>query len=203
VRVVLVLVTLAAAVGCVSAPPALPAPAPAPLNPPSKPFAMPPAWQSKRKPGPPVAPPALSALTWHVLVDQYEPHQKKTPNWQPLAANETVVLEMPKRSAIRCVAPPLEIAPQTNDFESELEAWSLSRSVLCSSDGWHTWTSYQHRTRLLPDGTSELDYRSDGWLSERASDGTVINTVLSLRAEEPRRAATLGPPQVIPARASN
>jgi hypothetical protein len=164
---------------------------------PSKPFVAPDAWQSKRKATPPVPAPDPALHTWHVFVDQYEPHQKNTPLWQPLPAHQTLEVHMPEGSAFRCVALPLEIRAEANDFETELEAWRLSRSVLCSSDGWRTWSSYAHRLGILPDGTRQPDYKSDAWLSERSSDGVARNTVLSLRAEPPRREATTGPPQIV------
>jgi len=171
--------------------------APARLAVPTHPFVAPEAWQSKRKPGPPIPAPDPTSLTWYVLVDQYEPHQKKTPLWQALSARETVEVQMPEGSAFRCVAPPLEIRAEANDFDTALEAWRLSRSVLCSSDGFRTWSSYAHRIAIMPDGARQPDYKSDAWLSERATDGTVQNTVLSLRAQTPRREATTGPPQIV------
>jgi hypothetical protein len=162
-------------------------------------FVPPHTWKPARGHAEPVEPPALSELTWYVLIDQYEPHQKRTPEWQPLAADRTVEIAMPPGSHYRCVAVPLHIEPKADDMERELEGWFLARDVLCSSDGFRTWTSQPHRIILTRDGKRELDYRSDGWLRERAADGTIIHTVVSLRAEQPRREATTGPPQVLTA----
>jgi hypothetical protein len=167
------------------------------LAPPIAPFVAPQAWRPKRGGAAPVPPPDLDSQTWQVLVDQYEPHQKQTPQWQALPARDTVEIAMPAGSRIRCVAAPLEVTPEANDFESQFEEWLLSRSVLCSSDGFQSWSSYPHRLRLRPDGTRQLDYRADAWLSERASDGSVRNTVLSLRDQAPTRAATTGPPRIL------
>ena len=38
---------------------------------------------------------------------------------------------------------------------------------------------------------------SDIWLRERATDGTVLHTKISVRAEAMKREATVGPPQVL------
>lgn len=173
-----------------------PEPAQAPPLPVSA-FVPPQLWKPRRGDAAPVPPPALSELTWYVLVDQYEPHQKTTPAWQPLAADQTVEVAMPAGSRHRCIAPPLHIEPQPDDMERQLEAWFLARDVLCSSDGFRTWNAYPYRIRWLGDGKRELDAKSDGWLRERTSDGSIINSVVSLRAEPPRREATLGPPQVL------
>jgi hypothetical protein len=177
-------------------------PQPSAAEPPAPPlpvsaFVAPEPWKPTRGDAPPVPPPALSELTWYVLIDQYEPHQKATPVWQPLAADQTVEIAMPPGSHQRCIAPPLHIEPQADEMERQLEAWFLARDVLCSSDGFRTWNAYPHRVRLHRDGKRELDYRSDGWLRERASDGSIVNTVVSLRSERPRREATVGPPQVL------
>ena len=176
-------------------------PAPAPPLPtqplPTQPFEAPKAWTPLRGGGAAVSPPAVSELTWHVLVEQYEPRQKPTPEWQPLPAAETVEVKMPAGSRMRCIAPPLHITPEPNDFGSALESWFLAREVLCSADGFQTFSAHPYRMHLTPDGKRELDYRSDGLLNERAADGAIIHTAVSLRAEAPRRAATQGPPQVL------
>ena len=185
-----------------------PAPAPAPQPPPpsaakaevvlpTQAFEAPKPWTPLRGGGAPVSPPPISELTWQVFVEQYEPHQKPTPEWQPLPAAETVEVKMPAGSRIRCIAPPLRISPEPNDFGSELEAWFLAREVLCSSDGFQTFSAHPYRMHLGVDGKREVDYRSDGLLRERAADGTIIHTAVSLRPEAPRREATQGPPQVL------
>jgi hypothetical protein len=135
--------------------------------------------------------------TWHAYVDQYEPHQRKTPVWQALPADQAVGLEMPLGSHFQCVALPLEVTPQANDYDTELYAWSLMRSVVCSSDGWQHWTEYPQHARLMLGGTRQMPNRSETWLRERTQDGSTHNTLIALRAEEPRRDATTGPPQII------
>ncbi len=178
-----------------------PAPAlqPAPsLAPPTKAFVAPQAWRSKGKPAISVEPPDLTAQTWRVFVEQYAPHQRKTPVWQPLPACEAVELAMPPGSRFRCIANPLSIEPAANAFGTRLSAWLLARSVFCSSDGWRTWTEYPHRVRLLADGKSKLDYQSDALLRERGGDGAARQTLMVVRSEPERREATLGPPRVLP-----
>lgn len=159
---------------------------------PGEPFVAPKQWTPTRGDAKPVAPPVVSDLTWYVLVDQYEPHQKLTPDWKPLAAEQTVEVKMPPGSSLRCVAPPLHIEAQSDELETTFEYWFLTREVLCSSDAFRTFTAYPHRVRLRPDGTRQLDYRSEGWLREHAPDGSLVQTVVSLRARsrgEQRRTA--------------
>jgi hypothetical protein len=132
-----------------------------------------------------------------VLVDQYEPHQKPTPEWQPLPAVETVEVKMPEGSGLRCIVPPLQISAEPEESGRSLESWFLSREVLCSGDGFRSFSAHPFRMHLMPDGKRELDYRSDAWLRERGADGTIVHTQVMMRAEAPRRDATVGPPQVL------
>mgnify|MGYP003428973212 FL=1 len=164
---------------------------------PTQPFSAPQPWKPTQGDGQAVQPPQASEYTWHALVDQYEPHQKPTPQWQPLPAAETVEIAMPPGSSLRCIAPPLKIEAEPEESGRSLESWQLSREVLCTSDGFHTWNAYAYSMRLLPDGKRELSKGSDIWLRERASDGTILHTKLSVRAEALRREATVGPPQVL------
>jgi hypothetical protein len=165
---------------------------------PITPFVAPQPWRSRRPDLAPVAPPDLMQHTWYAFVEQYEPHQIKTPVWQPLPAAEAAEIEMPPGGTIRCFAQPLKLEPDVNAFGTKLLGWVLSRNIVCSGDGWRSWTEYPHRVRLQPDGTRTVEYRSEGWLRERSADGGVQRSVLALRSEAPRREATTGPPQVLP-----
>jgi hypothetical protein len=131
-------------------------------------------------------------------VNQYSPHQIKTPKWQPLPAREVVELAMPPGSTFRCMATALEVKTDANTFGTELRAWLLSRSILCSSDGFRSWTQYPHRVRLSTDGARTVDFQSDGLLRERASDGTVRNTLVVMRSDAEPREASPGPPRILP-----
>ena len=96
-----------------------------------KPFAAPKPFVPRSGHGSPVAPPDLSQETWRALVNQYRPHQKKTPHWQPLPADQRVELQMPPGHGYRCVVYPLDVTQSTNDFGTELKGWSLRRDMLC------------------------------------------------------------------------
>jgi hypothetical protein len=196
--VALACLALAAAVGGCSAQPR-PAEKPnAAFAPPIVAFEPPQAWRSRRPDAAPIAPPDLSQHTRYAFVEQYEPHQVKTPIWQPLPASEATEIAMPPGSTFRCIALPLKLEPDANTFGTQLLGWLLSRNIVCSSDGWRSWTDYPHRVRLRPDGTRTVEYRSEGWLRERMADGTIRRAWLALRSEAPRRAATTGAPQILP-----
>lgn len=164
---------------------------------PTTPFVVPQPWKPTQGKGPAVLPPQAADHTWYVYVEQYEPRQKPTPQWQPLPAAETVEVKMPPGSSLRCIVPPLSIAPEPEESGFSLESWFLAREVLCSGDGFRTFSAHPFRMRLMPDGKRELVERSDGWLRERAADGSIVQTQVSLRPEAPRRDATQGPPQVL------
>jgi hypothetical protein len=179
---------------------AAPAPTPAPAHePPKFEFVAPRAWQSKKQGSEPIAPPDLSLETWRVLVNQQQPIQIKTPHWQPLPAKETVELSMPDGSGFRCIVPPLVVTADANDFGTKLKAWLLTRSFICSGDGFRTWTEYEHRVRVLPDGSREEPVADTGaLLRERGTDQVVRHTFVLLRTTPERREATTGPPKILP-----
>ncbi|MET0341022.1 MAG: hypothetical protein ABW252_08465 [Polyangiales bacterium] len=160
-------------------------------------FVAPRAWKPTWGDGPPVAPPDLDAETWRVFVNQFEPIQRETPTWQALPAREAITLRMPEGSRHQCVASPLEVVAQPDDFGSKLERWLLSRTVVCSSDGFATWSSHPHRVAIDADGTRRVLARTDALLQERARDGAVRESYVALRSDKEIRAASLGAPRIL------
>jgi hypothetical protein len=167
-------------------------------RPPSFTFVAPQAWRS-RKPGvAPIEAPDLAQETWRALVTQSQPLQKKTPHWQALPAAQTVELQMQEASAFRCVVSPAEIRPDANTWGNKLKAWEISRSMLCSSDGWHSWTEAIHHVRR-PVGAERPPEASTGLLlREQESDGSVRQSFVVIRSDKEQREATTGPPRVLP-----
>jgi hypothetical protein len=168
------------------------------LQPPRFEFVAPGPWQAKYGKSPPVPPPDLSLETWRVLVTQNAPLQKETPLWQPLPADRTVELEMPPGSRWSCSSSPIVVDTQADDFNTKLSAWTLTRTFRCSSDAWQTWSEYLHQTRVLPDGSHEMGPEAGALLRERAADQSEIHTFVLLRSDEEQRAATTGPPKIVP-----
>jgi hypothetical protein len=168
------------------------------LGPPEIPFVEPKPWHSYKKSVAEVPPPDLSQETWRAFVNQNQPIQIKTPIWQLLPPKETVALRMPEVSKYACVVTPLKVEYDQNDFQTKLKAWVLSRQLLCSDDGWHTWTEYQHGLRLLPDGTREMLAVPQALLREREADSSIRHTFVLLRSDKEVRDATTGPPKIIP-----
>ncbi len=182
------------------APPAAATPAAAPpaLRPPEVPFKAPEAWQSRKKDAPPIPPPDVDAEVWRAFVNQNQPIQIKTPVWQLLPPRETVVLKMPEVSKFACVVLPLSIVSDANDFNTKLKGWLLSRTLLCSDDGWHSWTEYAHGAKIAADGTREMFTVPQASLREREADSSVRQTYVLLRSDKERREATTGPPRIVP-----
>jgi hypothetical protein len=181
-------------------PASTPAAEPKPTNaaPPATPFTPPQPWRSRGEPVEVVEPPDLARETWRAFVNQYKPMQKKTPLWRPLPAAETVVLEMPAASAFRCIVTPVQVSTETNDYGTKLKAWLLRRDLLCSADGWRSWTEHPHVARLLPDGTRQTTTMAQVQLRERDRDPEVRETFVLVRDDEEPRAATTGPPKILP-----
>ena len=207
---VLALLAACCAIGCQKPAPApqpeaaeqkaLSAAAPQPqaaLKPPQLPFQAPAPWVS-RKGGDPVQPPDVDAQVWRAFVTQNQPLQIKTPKWQSLAPRETVEVAMPEISKFRCVVTPLAIVADTNDFNTKLKAWVLTRRLLCSDDGWHSWTEYSHTTRILPDGTTEMQSVPQALLREREADESIRETFVLLRSDKEQLEAYTGPPRILP-----
>jgi hypothetical protein len=159
-------------------------------------FSAPSAWHSRRGDAA-VDPPDLARETWRVLVNQNQPIQAKTPHWQALPARETVELQMPPRTAFRCLVAPLDIATRANALGTELKAWLLARRVLCSSDGFRTFTESIHRVRVPIGAPREVGDDAGLLLREQDDAGRVRHTFVLLRSEPEPRAATTGPPRVI------
>lgn len=173
--------------------------APAPeLAPPRMPFAPPQPWHSWRTPDEQIAPPDPTKETWRVLVNQRQPMQVPTPKWQPLPATETVTIAMQPESRFRCVVGPLNVEAKTNDPATKLEAWTLRRDLLCSGDGWRTWTQHEHALRVLPDGSRQKVTAAQAFLREQTGDPRARETVVLVRDDQELRTATTGPPRVLP-----
>lgn len=168
----------------------------APHDAPTTAFVAPQPFQLSTPGAAPIAPPDLSKETWRAFVNQYSPHQKKTPKWQPLPASERVELAMPPQSRFRCVVQPVSVTPLANDFSTVFKGWSLLRTMQCSSDGFATWTEYAHRARMLPNGTHEVEFDSEALLREHNGEHP-RETVVRMRTREPRREATTGPPRIL------
>lgn len=144
-----------------------------------------------------VQPPDLEAETWRVMVNQTEPMQRKNPWWQPVKARETVELEMPPGSKFRCMVPPLNVAPEPDEYASDLEAWQFKRSFLCSNDDFRTWSETQLRVRLSAKGTRKVGPEAGILLRERADDGKVHEMFVMMRSDKEKTTAEVGPPRII------
>jgi hypothetical protein len=175
---------------------AKPEPLRAALQPEIAPFEAPAPWRSRREGAAEVAPPPLE--TWRALASQDRPLQTKTPRWQALPPEQTVELAMPEGSAFRCLVTPLQITPAANDFNTELRAFVLARTLLCSADGFRSWTEHPYDLRIRPDGTREEPPEGGALLRERGDGETVRHSFVLLRSDPEPRAATTGPPQVLP-----
>jgi hypothetical protein len=175
------------------------APASAPASaPPRVEYVAPSVWRSTRPGVPEVAPPVAANETWRVLVNQNQPLQKKTPLWQPLSAERSVELAMPEQSAYRCLVTPLASTAHADDFGVKLEAWVLTRSLICSSDGFRSWTEHGHVLRVRPDGSREETLQANALLRERDAAGRVRETYIVVRSTPEPRAATKGAPRILP-----
>jgi hypothetical protein len=190
-------------------PSAAPAPAPQPAaaaqplqqerkyEPPRLEFKAPVAWQSRKSGTPPIPPPDPSAEVWRVFVTQNEPLQIKTPKWQSLPPQENVEVAMPEGSSFRCMVSPLEIATDTNDFNTKLKAWVLKRVLTCSDDGWRNWTEYSHSVRVTPEGQRDMLAVPEALLRERMPDQSIKQSFVLLRSDKEIREATTGPPRIL------
>jgi hypothetical protein len=173
---------------------------PAPTGPPNMTFRAPEAWRSWKDPSVAVAPPDPARETWRVMVQQHRPMQRATPRWQPLPATETVVVAMPKESGFRCVVGPLDVAPEADESGTRLEAWVLRRDLLCSVDGFRSWTEHGHELRVLADGTRRTTATGRALVRERIDPTTVREAFVLMRDDEDLRTATTGPPRIMPDR---
>jgi hypothetical protein len=167
-------------------------------EPPRLTFTPPQPWHSWKTPDERIAPPDPTKETWRVLVHQRQPMQVPTPKWQRLPATETVPVAMQPESRFRCVVGPLTVEAKANDPATELEAWTLRRDLLCSGDGWQTWTQHEHALHLLPDGTRRTVTAAQASLREHTGDPRARETVVLVRDDEELRTATTGPPRVLP-----
>jgi hypothetical protein len=154
-------------------------------------------WQSKKPDLTPVQPPDLAEEVWRAFVSQNEPIQIKTPRWQALPADQTVELQMAEDSHFRCQVTPLVITPEANDFNTKLKAWVMSRTLMCSDDGWKNWTEYSHTVHLAPGGERKMFAVPEALLRERQPDGSVRQTFVILRSDKEQRDATTGPPRIL------
>jgi hypothetical protein len=132
-----------------------------------------------------------------VLVTQNQPLQTKTPLWQPLPASETVALQMPAGSGFRCIVTPVRVSSDANTWGTKLKAWGLARSVLCSGDGWRSWTESIHREHLQLGAPREVAPDNGLLLRERGDDGGVRHSFVVMRSDKEKREATTGPPRIL------
>jgi hypothetical protein len=165
---------------------------------PAVPYVAPEPFRSSKDPADVVAPPDPAGETWRVLSNRAKPIQTKTPRWRPLPARQTVPVEIQAQTRYRCVVTPLQVTPVTDDFKTELKAWFMRRDLLCSSDGWHSWTEHPHTVRVEADGTRKTLLRGEVLLRERGAGLDAWETVVMMRDDDERRAATTGPPRVVP-----
>jgi len=170
---------------------------PAPVEPPIARFVAPATWHPTWGKGPAVEPPDLDGETWRVFVNQFEPIQRETPAWQALPARAAVELKMPPGSRHRCVVSPLEVVAQPDDFGAKLEHWLLVRTMVCSSDGFASWSSYPHRVALGTDGSRRVITHTDALLHEHEKDGSARESAVTLRSDKEVREASLGAPRIL------
>jgi hypothetical protein len=140
-------------------------------------------WKSPREKIAPVAPPGSLLETWRVFVNQERPRQKKNPRWISLPPREGVTLPMAEDGRFRCIVNPLRVQARPNDDLSGVDAWVLMRSVLCSGDGWRTWTDSPHQVVVLPDGKRTATIEQTDVLLREPIDGKVRETTIILRSD--------------------
>lgn len=143
-----------------------------------------------------VAPPDLAQETWRIFVERDEPLQRPTPRWQALPANRAVEVAMPAPSAFECHVTPAEVTPVTNDYGTELRGWTILRSLLCSRDGFASWTQHPHRLRIDRNGERRVEIATHAYLRERVDEATHAIRII-LRSDARRRSARTGPPQIV------
>lgn len=147
--------------------------------------------------GEPVSPPDANKEVWRVYAERRSPLQRKTPRWQLAKANEAIEVEMPASSRHRCVLQPLRMKPDTNDYGTELKGWQLHRTLLCSGDGWQTWSAQAGILYIDAAGERKEMMRARVFLHELQDNGDVHDYVVMVRTDKERRAATHGPPQIL------
>jgi hypothetical protein len=140
----------------------------------------------------------MAQETWRVLVTQDQPLQRKTPMWQPLPASDTVELKMPEGSHYRCIVPPLQVKAEANGFGSQLEFWHMSRSFLCSTDNFETWSETALYDRIAADGKREYSHGAGVLLREHVpGDDAPHHMFVLMRPDKEKREATVGPPRIV------
>ena len=97
----------------------------------------------------------------------------------------------------RCLVSAVDVASEANDFGTKLKAWVLTRYLRCSGDGWRSWVDYPHKVRIGADGKRETVLLAEALLRER-DGGNVRETLLMMRDDAEQRAASTGPPRVLP-----
>ncbi len=105
---------------------------------------------SPGKPGP--KPPAAALVDWRVWVNQEQPRQKKNPEWKIVPAQSPSEPELPADNRFRCVLTPATVHSHM-ESETEVQFWTASRAIRCSSDGWRTFVA----TRLVVDVSPKGD----------------------------------------------
>jgi hypothetical protein len=104
---------------------------------------------------------------------------------------------MPPGSKYRCMVAPLNVAAEPDEYASDLEAWQLKRSFLCSADDFRTWTETQLRVRSSMKGSRKVGPDAGILLRERADDGVVHETFVVMRSDKEKTHAEVGPPRIL------
>lgn len=137
-------------------------------------------WQSVHNDAKPVMPPESLVGPARVWVNQERPRQKKNPKWQTVDGRKAVELELASDGRWRCILNPLEIRARPDEDEAKVEAWHVQRSVLCSSDGWKTWTEHPHVDLVNPDGEKQasMSEQTEIFLRELVGGRTRETTIV-------------------------
>jgi hypothetical protein len=154
-----------------------------PHSPPFQRFVFEP-WKSGRKDIAPVAPPESLLAAWRVFVNQEKPRQKKNPQWRSIPPKDAVELEMEPGTAFRCIVNPLEVQARPTEDDDGVDAWVLTRKILCSGDGWKTWTESPHQVVVPKEGkVTRTIEQTEVLLREPLGDKTRETTIL-MRSDE-------------------
>jgi hypothetical protein len=144
----------------------------------------------------PVAPLDLSRETWRIFVERDAPLQRRTPRWQALPAERAVQVTMPAPSRFECHVTPAEVTAVTDDYATELRGWRILRSLVCSRDGFASWTQHPHRVRVELSGEREVEIPTHAYLRERIGDAEHHIRII-LRSDARTTSASVGPPRIV------
>jgi hypothetical protein len=146
-----------------------------------------------RKPGTPAPQPPEAALKpWQVWVNQERPRQKRNPRWNAHDAKASVDLELEPGTSFRCLLNPVRLSARSEET-GEVEAWSVWRSVRCSSDGWTTHVEAQLTIEVTGDGTWPERIEPAPLFLRETVDGKPREISIALRPlREPKSVAPQG-----------